>query len=571
MWIANLKNLIAALILSLVIICTASGDVISVNPGESIKAAIDASSNGDEIEVAPGTYNEAINFNGKAVRLYSSSGPDVTTIDANGVADANHVVKCVNSEDANTILEGFTITGGNAQGSSSPDPDFRGGGMYNESSSSTVTNCIFSGNSAYYFGGGMFNKLSNPTVTNCTFYNNTANWDGGGMFNDYSNPTVTNCTFTKSSGGGMCNSEGSNPTVSNCSFTGNSADFDGGGMKNNNSNATVTDCNFAGNWANRFGGGMVNRGGGKPTVTNCTFSDNKAGICGGGMSNEGSSPTVSNCTFNGNSANYGGGMNNNASNPTVTNCTFNNNSADSGGGMLNGSSSPVVTNCTFTGNTASSDTFGGGGMYSELSSPTVTNCTFSSNSAYHAGGGMSNNSSNSTVTNCTFIGNEADYGGGMYNRNNSSPTVTNCILWDDTSDEIVDDEGSSSTVSYSDVMGGYAGTGNIDADPCFVDANNPDPNLWNLQLQPDSPCIDAGDTTAVPAGIFTDAGGNLRGVDDPARADTGISFLGVTVDMGAYEFQVCRIAGDINCDGVVDFKDLSILCNNWLAGTEPEL
>jgi len=30
------------------------------------------------------------------------------------------------------------------------------------------------------------------------------------------------------------------------------------------------------------------------------------------------------------------------------------------------------------------------------------------------------------------------------------------------------------------------------------------------------------------------------------------------------------IAGDINCDGVVDFKDLAILCNNWLAGVEPE-
>jgi len=41
--------------------------------------------------------------------------------------------------------------------------------------------------------------------------------------------------------------------------------------------------------------------------------------------------------------------------------------------------------------------------------------------------------------------------------------------------------------------------------------------------------------------------------------------------MGAYEFQLCRIPGDINCDGVVDFKDLAILCNNWLAGTKPEL
>jgi len=104
-----------------------------------------------------------------------------------------------------------------------------------------------------------------------------------------------------------------------------------------------------------------------------------------------------------------------------------------------------------------------------------------------------------------------------------------------------------------------------------VDANHPDPNLWNLRLKPDSPCIDAGDTTVVPTGILVDADGNPRGLDDPQTPDTGISFLGVTVDMGAYEFQPCRIAGDNNCDGVVDFKDLAILAGNWLAGTEPEL
>jgi hypothetical protein len=126
-----------------------------------------------------------------------------------------------------------------------------------------------------------------------------------------------------------------------------------------------------------------------------------------------------------------------------------------------------------------------------------------------------------------------------------------------------------SVILYSDVQGSYAGTGNIDSDPCFVDANNPDPNLWNLHLQPDSLCIDAGATTAVPAGIFADADGNLRGVDDPASPDTGVSLFGVTVDMGAYEFQLCIIPGDNNCDGVVDFRDVAILCNNWLTGAGP--
>lgn len=122
-----------------------------VSPGQSIQTAIDDANDGDEIEVAPGKYNEAINFGGKVVRLYSSGGREVTTINGTG---HYHVVQCVNGENANTILEGFTINGGKANGASYPD------------------NC----------GGGMYNSGSSPTVKNCTFIDNSGNW-GGGMYN----------------------------------------------------------------------------------------------------------------------------------------------------------------------------------------------------------------------------------------------------------------------------------------------------------------------------------------------------------------------------------------------------
>jgi len=246
---------------------------------KTIQAAINDANDGDDIEVAAGTYYEDVNFSGKGARLYSSGGRDVTTIDANG---AYHAVKCVSGEDANTILEGFTITGGNANGP--VDSDQRGGGMYNSGSSPTVTNCIFSGNSADFKGGGMSNYYSSPTVTNCIFSGNSASSKGGGMYNEKSNLTVNNCSFIGNSGyeGGGMHTDWWNPTVANCTFSGNVATY-GGGMNNNVSSPLVTNCTFRGNSAD-YGGGMYNNNDiGIPTVTNCTFSGNSAIVDGGGM------------------------------------------------------------------------------------------------------------------------------------------------------------------------------------------------------------------------------------------------------------------------------------------------
>lgn len=123
-------------------------DTHYVLPGQSIQKAINATKNGDEIQVSPGTYTESIDFKGKAVRLYSSGGPEVTTIDGTG---HSHVVQCASGEGMNTVLEGFTLTGGNATGAAYPDN----------------------------VGGGMFNELSSPTIIHCTFLYNVALAGGG--------------------------------------------------------------------------------------------------------------------------------------------------------------------------------------------------------------------------------------------------------------------------------------------------------------------------------------------------------------------------------------------------------
>ena len=76
----------------------------------TIQAAIDAATPGDVIVVAPGTYWETIDFQGKAITLRSSNGPSDTTIDGTGLGGS--VVQAVSGEGPDTILEGFTITGG---------------------------------------------------------------------------------------------------------------------------------------------------------------------------------------------------------------------------------------------------------------------------------------------------------------------------------------------------------------------------------------------------------------------------------------------------------------------------
>lgn len=85
-------------------------------------------------------------------------------------------------------------------------------------------------------------------------------------------------------------------------------------------------------------------------------------------------------------------------------------------------------------------------------------------------------------------------------------------------------------VTHSLVEGGWPGAGNLDADPLFLDAPNGD-----LRLLQASPCIDAGDNTAVPNGVLTDIRGFQRFFDDPFTPDTGVGPAPV-VDKGAFEF-----------------------------------
>jgi predicted outer membrane repeat protein len=260
-------------------------------------------------------------------------------------------------------------------------------------------------------------------------------------------------------------------------------------------NATIDGFTITGGYAHGpvpnarecYGAGMYNDGC-SPVVTNCTFFDNSASYGGGGMMGfSAASPTVTKCTFSGNDADWGGGINASSSTSLITNCSFSGNSASSDGGAIYSSScSLTVTNCVFSNNSvdvSASEERRGGAIFSAVCSSMMTNCVFSNNSCQD-GGGMYNLDSPLAVTNCTFFGNSL---GGAIHNNGGSPTMTNCILWNDSPSEIYNEGGSDPIVTYSDIQGGYAGEGNINVDPQFVN-----PSSGDLHLQRGSPCIDAG-------------------------------------------------------------------------------
>ena len=221
----------------------------------------------------------------------------------------------------------------------------------------------------------------------------------------------------------------------------------------------------------------------------------------------------------------GGGIcvinNSNDGTITLANCIISSNTAQfDGGGILNynnynGNGTITLTSCTVSGNTTSGN--GGGicnlnyGTYGTIATIALTNCIISSNIAQFDGGGVyiDNYRSMVTLTSCTVSSNTAQDGGGIcYYNKFSTTTLLNNIIYGDHGGEvakfphIISNGFSVPLVSFSDIQGGYPGTGNIDADPQFVNAAAGD-----LHLKPGSPCLGAGTPNGAPA---TDLDGNTR-------------------------------------------------------------
>lgn len=204
-------------------VVSASAKIIHVPANQpTIQAGINAASNGDTVVVAPGTYYENINFNGKAITVKSSSGAKVTIIDGGGVAP---VVTFDTNETSSSTILGFTLQHG----------------------ISTV--------GTLYMGGGIFVYFASPTITRNIIENNHA-CGGGGIGVYYGSPAILTNTVTGNSQASCYGGDGAIKVVGD-----GSVQIVGNSIRNNTS--PIGNC-----------GGISLVGAGSPTILNNIISGN---------------------------------------------------------------------------------------------------------------------------------------------------------------------------------------------------------------------------------------------------------------------------------------------------------
>jgi len=232
-------------------------------------------------------------------------GPGSVAVNGNLASRVFHVTNAVTA-----VISGLTITNGAVNGGF---PGFLGGGVWNQQSTLTLSNCAIIANQVDgFYGGGVFNDgfsgNGNATLSiiASTFSANVGDSGGGGIYNLSSGTTTANVSINASTfsgnsggsinGGGIFNqSSGGHATitVSNSTFSGNSCNDNGGGIANlantGTGAVTVVACTFSGNAAGSagFGGGIYNNGGSGSglavlTVIASTFSGNTAANSNGG-------------------------------------------------------------------------------------------------------------------------------------------------------------------------------------------------------------------------------------------------------------------------------------------------
>jgi hypothetical protein len=220
-----------------------------------LQSALTTAIDGDTIDVAQGDYSPGSDP-GDTFQLVNGitlqggfdtggfDGPSPVSYPTilDGMSN-NYNVVTGDGTDSTAVLDGFTITGGNADGAEGGDTGF-GGGLVIDGGSPTITDCIFTNNTAVS-GGAVYvadQGASPAAFIDCTFDTNNATAYGGAAYIVDASPTFLNTLFVANSSGqsgGAVYNSGAAPTITNCTFTGNTAAAYGGAMENEDASAPI--------------------------------------------------------------------------------------------------------------------------------------------------------------------------------------------------------------------------------------------------------------------------------------------------------------------------------------------
>jgi hypothetical protein len=399
-------------------------------PG-SLRAALALAADGDTINFATGFPAQMTLTSGELLLNKSLAvvgpGPGSLAISGNDFSRVFHI-----TPGKGALISGLTITHGHVAGFS---PAENGGGILNEGSTLTVSNCVVTGNSSGGFegccgeGGGIFNNGAGGHATlnviNSTLSGNSAFISGGGIMNDGGSDGIASVTIIGSflnhnsagglfsddsgstdneqgTGGGVLSTSSAgghaSVTILNSTLSGNSAHQGrGGGVFNANTTLYIGNSVLIGNSSGN-GAGLYTAGASTANLAGSLIISNLAEGLGGGIDNEADAPSRASLVISAStlSGNVGGGLLNGVSLGGIADVQIADSliANNSGSGLVNeadaGVAGMTLVHCTITGNSAYQvggiENFSGGGV----ATLTLSNCSVAGNSAVSAGGGIGN-------------------------------------------------------------------------------------------------------------------------------------------------------------------------------------